>query len=407
MYETPPLPLLKRVPPGMWTALAWCVAVAYPSVVSGASRYTRGPHAGDAMPTHRDLSLALLASVIAFASCAVLRRLPLTALALLLVASLAATNAWTYGAELSPVPLLAVYVALCLVTATASRRRARAAAAMVFTVLFGHLTLLPELGGHLFLTGRSIGPSDAGLLVAVIAWLAGRSMRQSRDHAEMLGAHAATQAVTAERLRIARELHDMVAHSIGIIALQSGAARRVIDTQPARAREALGEIETASRETLSGLRRMLGALRQGESDTGAEEVPLHRMPGLADLDRLAAATTAAGVRVDVHWQGERRALPPDVDLSAFRIVQEAVTNVVRHAGSGSCQVSIDCREDELAIEIVDGGRGRGSGTDTGTGYGLAGLRERVALLHGEFSAGPRPEGGFQVAARLPVPTGVR
>ncbi len=107
----------------------------------------------------------------------------------------------------------------------------------------------------------------------------------------------------------------------------------------------------------------------------------------------------------MRWLGEWRPLPPEIDLSAYRIVQESVTNVVRHAGTRSCQVTVDCREDELAIEVVDRGRGRGGTTDPG--YGILGMRERVALLHGEFSAAPRPEGGFRVAARLPLPAGVR
>jgi signal transduction histidine kinase len=131
----------------------------------------------------------------------------------------------------------------------------------------------------------------------------------------------------------------------------------------------------------------------------------HRaVPGLADLDRLAATTADAGVRVEVQWRGQRRPLPADIDLSAFRIIQEAVTNVVRHAGTGHCRVSIDHQDEELSIEVVDDGRGC---TIAGTGYGVVGMRERVGLLHGDLSVGPRPEGGFRVAARLPVPAGVR
>nr|WP_225311294.1 histidine kinase [Microbispora cellulosiformans] len=257
-------------------------------------------------------------------------------------------------------------------------------------------------------------------LTTVIAWLLGNSVGESREHAEELRARAAAQAVTDERLRIARELHDMVAHTIGVIALQAGAARRVIDTQPERARDALGEIETAGRQTLSGLRRMLGALRSPEP--GRSPRPALREPGpdpaslepflepipdaglcLADVERLAARTTDAGVRVDVHWRGERRPLPPEIDRSAYRVVQEAVTNVVRHAGTTSCRVSIDYRDDEVRVEVLDDGRGGGS---VGAGYGLVGMRERVGLLRGSFSAGPRPGGGFRVEARLPVSAAV-
>ncbi|ONK11673.1 Sensor histidine kinase DesK [Streptomyces sp. MP131-18] len=196
-------------------------------------------------------------------------------------------------------------------------------------------------------------------------------------------------------------MHDTVAHSIGIIALQAGAAARVVETQPARAREAMLTVEKVGRETPSGLRRMLGALRQADQEPGPPQAPARPAVGLADMERLAAATTAAGVRVHVEWRGTRRPLPADIDLAAFRIVQEAVTNVVRHAGADSCRVRLDYGEQELAIEVADRGRGGGTGTDTG--FGLVGMRERVALLRGRFTAGPRPEGGFLVAARLPVP----
>jgi signal transduction histidine kinase len=195
-----------------------------------------------------------------------------------------------------------------------------------------------------------------------------------------------------------------VAHSVGIIALQAGAAARVAATRPDAAREAMRAVETTGRETLAGLRRMLVALRAADAGhgDGTEAVPA---AGLDDVDRLAAATTAAGVRVEVRRLGEPRPLPPDIDLSAFRIIQESVTNVVRHSGTHACRVTVDYGDDALALEVTDDGRGRGTSTDTG--FGLAGMRERVALLHGEFSAAPRPEGGFRVTARLPVPEGVR
>lgn len=423
MSMSPALPLLRRVPPGAWAALAWCVSVAYPSVITNGAtgRFAR---TAAATATPRDWSTIALASVVAFAACALLRRLPLAALVLLLAASFAVSEAWRFRTQLSPAALLAVDAALCLVTAAGPRRTARAALTVVLVALFLRLALTPELGGGLFYTGTTIGPSDGGLLLALIAWLVGRSLRQSREYAETLGAQAAAQAVTAERLRIAREMHDTVAHSIGIVALQAGAARRVIGSRPDRARDALTEIEAAGRETLAGLRRMLGALREAdrgredragndrglddraEADRGPGPAPLHQPSGLAALDRLTAATTAAGVRVDVEWHGEPPPLLPEVDLAAFRIIQESVTNVVRHANARSCQVSIDCRTPAaLAIEITDRGHGRGGAP--GSGYGLAGLRERVALLNGEFHAAPRPDGGFRVAARLPVAGGAR
>ncbi|EDY42052.1 signal transduction histidine kinase [Streptomyces sp. SPB074] len=253
--------------------------------------------------------------------------------------------------------------------------------------------------------------SEPYVAVAVaVAWLIGYSVHQSRSYDEQLRAQLAVQiaarAVAAERLSIARELHDMVAHTIGIIALQAGAAARVVGTQPESARQAMLAVESASRETLAGLRRMLVALResgdeQEQNGQGALGAPLAPAVGVADVERLAAETTAAGVKVEVRWEGERRPLPPEIDLSAFRIIQESVTNVVRHAGTDTCEVTVAYLAQSLAISVTD--RGPGAGSTASTGFGLTGMRERVALLHGEFSAVPRPEGGFRVAARLPIP----
>jgi signal transduction histidine kinase len=232
-----------------------------------------------------------------------------------------------------------------------------------------------------------------------VTWLIGTASRQGREYAQSQGTHAAT----AERFRISRELHDNVAHSIGLIAVLAGAAGRVIDTQPKEAREALGSIEMTSRDTLTGLQRMLNALRNAEPGADRDAVPLASAHGLTDLDQLAAQAAGAGVRVDVTWRGERRQLPPEIDLSAFRIIQEAVTNVVRHSGTHACRVDVGFESDELAIEIVDNGHGPARvGRGGEGGFGLLGMRERVAMLSGQFSAGPRPEGGFRVAARLPA-----
>jgi signal transduction histidine kinase len=146
---------------------------------------------------------------------------------------------------------------------------------------------------------------------------------------------------------------------------------------------------------------MLGALRRAEHGSA----PLDPSPGLADLNGLVSRSLTAGVRVDLRRLGQERALPADIDLSAFRVIQEAVTNVIRHAGTGDCRVVLDYRDDELRVEVTD--EGRGTTGDPVAGYGIAGMRERAALLHGHFSAGPRAEGGFGVSARLPVPAQVR
>ena len=405
MPATPRLPLLKRIPPGVWTALIWCAGLALTMLM----RFRLpGQEEADAYRTvllssakWEGWALLTLGTVMTLGGGVLMRRRPLSALALLLSGSIAGTSALSVGA----IPLLqflAVDLALYFIAAARTRRTGIMAICMALCTLAGYLAVR-------LLNGWAIGTTTELIvaLTAVIAWLIGDSMHQSRVHSEQVRAQAAAQAVTAERLRIARELHDMVAHTIGIVALQAGAARRVIDTRPELAREALGEVEIASRETLSGLRRMLGALRRAEPGHAPEAAPLDPAPapGLADIDRLAERTTAAGVRVDVRWQGEQRPLPPETGMSAYRIVQEAVTNVVRHAGTPSCQVTVDCRDEELAIEVVDSGNGPGRAADTG--YGLLGMRERVGLLHGEFSAAPRPGGGFRVAARLPVPAGAR
>ncbi|RYJ29165.1 heme-dependent two component system sensory histidine kinase ChrS [Streptomyces sp. L-9-10] len=427
MSASPPLPLLKRVPPGLWTALVWFTAAVQPII----EYVVLPPGPGYSLDYPRDglhsfaaRTLLLLAFALVLAGSALLRRGASVAYGLVLAGTVLSTVAWRQN-EIPPTQFLGVDVVLGYVAATRPRRISLRAAAVTLGVLSGYLVLRPFADDD---AGTAAEPYVA--LTVVIAWLVGNSVFQARAHTEELHARAAAQAVTAERLRIAREMHDTVAHSIGIIALQAGAAARVVDTQPARAREAMLTVEKAGRETLSGLRRTLGALRQADQEQArtdrdrdrTPEGPLpapaapHPATGLADVERLVATTTAAGVRVDLRWRGRRRPLPADVDLAAFRIVQESVTNVVRHSGATSCRVRVDHLDDALAIEVSDRGRGggpnrgRGGGPDRGwggggtdTGYGLVGMRERVALLHGDFTAGPRHGGGFLVAARLPVP----
>jgi signal transduction histidine kinase len=347
------------------------------------------------------LTGTLLASVL------LLRRWPLAALAVTLGGSVA-------GLVLQPRPSYAAVVLACVVgleicyiAATRSRRVSVTGAAMAAAGLLIPLLAVPSLGS---LRGGSLDGSAIHLvtiavpLFTIIAWLIGHSIRQAQARAELLRAHAAAQTALAERLRIARELHDSVAHSIGIIAIQAGSGRSVFDARPDEARDALTAIEDASRETLSGLRRMMTGLRNAEHEPGRGAAPLGPAPGLAGIERLAATTLDAGVRVEVDWRGSREPLPADIDLSAFRIIQEAVTNVVRHAGTDRCQVGIDQRDGQLSIEVTDSGHG---GSPAGTGYGIIGMRERAALLGGDFSAGPRPGGGFRVVARLPLPAPAR
>ena len=340
------------------------------------------------------------------ASALLLRPRPLTALAVLLGGSVASMTLQppVPASTLQIVAACAAGLELCYITATRTRRVSVTGVAMAGAGLLILLLGVPYSGTHRDgIVRPAVAPVTIAVplvMVMVIAWLIGNSIRQAHARAELVRAQAAAQTAMAERLRIARELHDIVAHSIGIIAIQAGSGRRVFDARPGEARDALATIEATSRETLSGLRRMVTGLRRADPEPGPGQVPLDPAPGLAGIERLAAMTLDAGVRVDVDWHGSREPLPADIDLSAFRIIQEAVTNVVRHAGTGQCQVCIGRQDGQLSIEVTDTGRGASA---AGTGYGITGMRERATLLGGDFSAGPRPGGGFRVAARLPLP----
>jgi signal transduction histidine kinase len=247
-------------------------------------------------------------------------------------------------------------------------------------------------------------------LVLAAAWLLGSFVGDRRAYATQLEERTAEleqaredlarRAVAEERLRLARELHDVVAHSMSVIAVQSGVGAHVAAAQPEEARKALAAIETTSRSALEELRRLLGVLRQDDEPHGS----LEPMPGLADLDTLLAEVGKAGLAVKLRVEGSRPEVPAGVDLSAYRIVQEALTNVVKHAGPARAQVVVCYGEAEVAVEVTDDGRGvapAGDGRAGKVGHGIIGMRERVALFGGDLEAGPRPGGGFRVAARLP------
>jgi signal transduction histidine kinase len=250
----------------------------------------------------------------------------------------------------------------------------------------------------------------ADCVVVAAAWWLGDGTRRrqqavaaARERAaelERAREELARRAVVEERLRIARELHDVVAHSMSIIAVQSGVGAHVLDSQPEEARKALAAVEATSRQALAEMRRLLGVLRQEAEPSGS----LTPSPGLAEVDALAADVARAGARVEVRIEGTRPELPLGLDLSAYRIVQEALTNVVRHAGPATARVHIRYAPDTVDIEVVDDGHGTGTGrTD---GHGIAGMRERAALYGGSLDAGPLPGGGFRVAAHLPVEPGL-
>ena len=248
-----------------------------------------------------------------------------------------------------------------------------------------------------------------GLIIGA-AWLLGHFVSRRRAYTarleqtaelERTRAEQARRAVAEERLRLARELHDVVAHSISVIAVQSGVGAHVASTQPEEAAKALATIEATSRAALTELRRLLGVLRQEGEPQGA----LAPVPGLADLDGLLAEVAKAGLAVRLQVEGAPSPLPAGVDLSAYRIVQEALTNVVKHAGPARAQVTIRYGEREVTVEVTDDGRGVTAPTGDGrarVGHGLIGMRERVQVFGGDLDVGPRPGGGFRVAARLPL-----
>jgi signal transduction histidine kinase len=205
----------------------------------------------------------------------------------------------------------------------------------------------------------------------------------------------ARRAVLDERARIARELHDVISHAVSVMVVQASAERRALGDAPGTTRETLATIERTGREALVELRRLLGVLRH----TG-DEPSLVPQPGLAELTALVAQAREAGLEAELEVEGELESLPPGVDLSAYRIVQESLTNVIKHASASRVTVAVRRRRDRIEIEVRDDGRGREPGA--GGGHGLIGMRERAALYGGSLEAGPASGGGWRVGARLPV-----
>jgi signal transduction histidine kinase len=210
----------------------------------------------------------------------------------------------------------------------------------------------------------------------------------------------ARRAVFDERVRIARELHDVVAHHVSMMGVQAGAARVVLGRDLASAKKALTSVEASSRQAVLELHRLLGFLRQADDPDD-----LAPQPGLDQLPRLATSMSGSELTVEVRVAGEQRSLPPTVDVSAYRIVQEALTNTLKHASASRADVHLRYWPDELELEIVDDGRGDGAASNSSGGLGLIGMRERAALHGGQLTAGPAAGGGFVVRVRLPTPTG--
>jgi len=237
------------------------------------------------------------------------------------------------------------------------------------------------------------------LLVATTVMLLVRAVLGDRDRrlrlAEREREIAAREAVVEERARIARELHDAIAHNVSMMVVQAGAERRVLASDADSTRDVLETIEQIGRGALTEMRRLVGMLRSDAVD------PLEPQPGLDDLSKLVSQIADAGLAVDLHVEGERRRLPVGIELSAYRIVQEALTNTLKHAGDSRARVLIRYGRDSLELEITDEGGAARQAIANG-GHGLVGMRERVALYGGSLEAGRRPTGGFSVRVLLPI-----
>jgi signal transduction histidine kinase len=302
---------------------------------------------------------------------------------------------------------IATLIALYTVASIVPRMQAAIAAAAAAAVIM----FLTAVGAQ----GLDAAGAVGNLAIFGTGYAFGSYMRVRRDYTEQLELRAkdleenqrreAEQAVAEERLRIARELHDVVAHAMSVVAVQSGVAAHVIDQQPDEARTMLQNINATSREALDEMRRMLGVLRADGDDGQLELAPA---PSLGDLRSLVSSIESTGVDVELSVDGDAPDLAPGLDLTAFRIVQEALTNVVKHAGQASVAVRVRYGADELAVVVEDDGRGAAAApVDAvgGGGHGLVGMQERVDLFGGSLAAGPRAGGGFRVAATLPYRAG--
>ena len=300
---------------------------------------------------------------------------------------------WVNTASDNNDPMGVIVLALVAIYSAGAHTRGRALAAS--TVLAVATTLMIAISdgdsinvsGFLFFGFFVFGPFLAGVVIRIRRERE-QLLVQERDE-------RARAAVAEERTRIARELHDVVAHAMGVIVLQARGARHALDDAPDDARGAIDAIESTAGGALTEMRRLLGVLRED-----GEEIALAPQPSLRYVDELAAKLREAGLPVEITVDGEGRELPPGVDLSAYRIVQEALTNALKHAGPARAHVHLRYRPDHVEVEVVDDGAGGSNGG--GSGHGLLGMQERVSVFGGELETGPRDGGGYTVRARLPL-----
>ncbi|MFI9805141.1 sensor histidine kinase [Streptomyces sp. NPDC052301] len=390
---------LKAHPWALDAAIAAGVLVC---MVAGSFVVPRGPH-GVTWGLRTPDPLSLLLMLLAAAALVFRRRAPRTVLAV--TGALAVIECVT-GDPRAPVAMSAV-IALYTVASTTDRTTALRVGLLTMAVL----TAAAMLAGPL--------PWYAQENLAIVAWTgigatAGDAVRSRRavvqaireraERAERTREEEARRRVAEERLRIARDLHDVVAHHIALVNVQAGVAAHVMDKRPDQAKEALAHVRAASRSALDELRATVGLLRQ----SGDPAAPTEPAPGLSRLDDLAATFRSAGLPVDVARTDQGTELPAAVDLAAYRIIQEALTNARKHAGPGAkAQVSVVRVGPHIEVTVVDDGSGAPDAPQAGGGHGLLGMRERAGALGGTLTTGPRYGGGFRVHAILPLTTQAR
>ena len=368
---------LRRVDHRIWDAVL-AFALLVPAVLAFASRRDLPGEA----PEEFGFGLVVVAAV----ALVWRRRMPLVvAVIVAFVASVASILGYW--------PELALFLAIALYSAAANIERRRLLTVLIPVAVVSGIAISSGEYSERNLNWVEIAfglTISAGIPILLGRMTFNRRRRVIRDR-EL----AAREAVTVGRAAIARELHDVVAHHMSVMVVQAGAARTVVDADPAAAAEALRQIEASGRTGLAEMRRLLEILKT--SDGNVERTP---QPGLEHLDELLEGMRATGLPVEAVVEGEPRRLPPGVDLSAYRIVQEALTNALRHAGGASARVLLRYGRHALEVEVIDDGHGPTENAGP-TGHGLIGMRERVQLFGGELEAGPRPGGGFVVRARLP------
>ena len=361
----------------------------------------------ESVPANRDNdALTVGLTVLAVGSIALRRRWPLGVLLVALAAILGLVMVKGTVGSATLGPIVAAYSAVAHGTARTARRAIFAV--VVALVLTWFLDPVDLSGEGAVLT--------ASAFAAVLLLGTGTRDRRERSAADVLAAEQraalereradverqrALQSATQERLRITRELHDVLGHAMSVMVVQAGAAGRLLDTgDPARAREAVAQIERAGRQSMTEMRHLLGILRDDEPGAGGS--PRTPAPSLEDIDALVARVGEAGLCATVTVRGSRGSVAAGVDLAAYRIVQEALTNSLKHSSATQAAVHVDYRPREVEVEVVDNGRGASAvEADSATGHGVAGMRERVAMYGGDLIVGSRPAGGFSVQATFP------